>query len=85
MRVNCWSAIWVAAGADIGLLGGLTVGISTYYLAMKNCIFHCFLSQFLIMVFEHFKKSFVAATVGMQGLKDFFEFFFEFLPVAILF
>lgn len=30
------STIWVALGAALGVSGGLIMGISTYYLAMKN-------------------------------------------------
>ncbi|NKE04158.1 hypothetical protein [Mesobacillus selenatarsenatis] len=30
------STIWVALAAAIGISGGLMMGISTYYLAMKN-------------------------------------------------
>lgn len=30
------STIWVAAGSAIGVSGGLMMGISTYYLAMKK-------------------------------------------------
>lgn len=30
------STIWVPAGAAIGVFGGLIMGVSTYYLAMKS-------------------------------------------------
>ncbi|MCM3122786.1 MULTISPECIES: hypothetical protein [Bacillaceae] len=30
------STIWVVPGAAIGVTGGLLMGASTYYLAMKN-------------------------------------------------